>query len=87
MDDLVKNAALNFYPKNARMVPDGLQPKCHKMHITVKEVGQKTASGKNSAKKKSTAQQITSKWDYRRVHDQASRPMTRPQAIKEQKKK
>ena len=57
----LQSNVLNFYSKNPRMVPDDLQPSCHKMHITVKEPAQK-ATSKNDGKKKSTFPQITSEF-------------------------
>ena len=55
----LQSNVLNFYTKNPRMVPDDLQPKCHKMFITVTEPVSKAAT-KNIGKKKSAMQQITS---------------------------
>ena len=59
----LQSNVLNFYTKNPRMVPDDLQPKCHKMYITVKEPVLKAAA-KNTGKKKTAMQQITSNYAH-----------------------
>ena len=49
------SSRLTYYNQNARMVPNGLNPRCHKMHITVTEkfqIGSKSkafTTGKSKA--------------------------------------
>ena len=44
--------SLQFYQHSPRMVPQGLDPVCHKMFITVAEQSSKAADKKSKAKKK-----------------------------------
>ena len=43
--------SLAYYQNNARMVPEGLQPVCHKMHITIQNKYQAKTKGKAQAPK------------------------------------
>lgn len=50
-----KGRSFQYYQDSPRMIPLGLQPTCHQMHITVKEKFAAKKKGKKSASSNKTA--------------------------------